>query len=126
MSARGPAAVVGVSAPTVVRRIRIDGPNPVNNIPFAARVTGPVDVEALVRRRSATSSSDTRSFGSTYREIDGAPMQMVNEAVRRCLFGTPSVPDGSGCARTLDAERHYCFELETELTHTRRGAVHAG
>ena len=37
---------------------RIDGPSPVNNIPFAARITGPCDVDAFVaaiarRRRPA-------------------------------------------------------------------------
>ncbi len=37
---------------------RIDGPNPVNNIPFAARLTGPCDADAFVagsarRRRAA-------------------------------------------------------------------------
>ena len=58
-------------------QFRIDGPNPVNNIPFAARLTGPCDVEALV---AAINDVVDRHeiLRTTYREIDGAPYQVVN------------------------------------------------
>ncbi|WP_234815699.1 non-ribosomal peptide synthetase [Mycolicibacterium boenickei] len=93
-------------------QFRIDGPNPVNNVPFAARLTGPCDVEAL-----ATAVSDVVArheiLRTTYREIDGVPYQVVHPvapvAVRRA--------DGAGEAWVqgeLDAERRYCFDLEHE------------
>lgn len=93
-------------------QFRIDGPNPVNNIPFAARVTGPSDVEALV---AAIDDVVERHeiLRTTYREIDGAPHQVINPAaplrVRRARG------DGDEwLRRELDAERKYCFELETD------------
>ncbi|WP_445271072.1 phosphopantetheine-binding protein, partial [Streptomyces sp. DSM 41634] len=53
-------------------QVRIDGPNPVNNVPFAARLTGPCDVEALA---SAVGDVVARHeiLRTTYREIDGVP-----------------------------------------------------
>jgi acyl carrier protein len=58
---------------------RIDGPGPVNNIPFAARITGPCDVDAFV---AAVGDVVARHeiLRTTYREIDGVPYQIVNEA----------------------------------------------
>ncbi|MGV0814441.1 amino acid adenylation domain-containing protein [Mycolicibacterium boenickei] len=93
-------------------QFRIDGPNPVNNVPFAARLTGPCDVEAL-----ATAVSDVVArheiLRTTYREIDGVPYQVVHPAapvaVRRA--------EGSGeewVHGELDAERRHCFDLENE------------
>ncbi|MGA5545273.1 amino acid adenylation domain-containing protein [Mycobacterium sp. NPDC051198] len=93
-------------------QFRIDGPNPVNNVPFAARLTGPCDVEAL-----AAAVSDVVSrheiLRTTYREIDGVPYQVIHPAapvtVRRA--------DGSGedwLQSELDTERRYCFDLENE------------
>ncbi|OMC45421.1 non-ribosomal peptide synthetase [Mycolicibacterium fortuitum] len=93
-------------------QFRIDGPNPVNNVPFAARLTGPCDVEALA---SAVGDVVARHeiLRTTYREIDGVPYQVVNPAgpvtVRRAA--------GSGedwLQDELDAERRYCFDLENE------------
>ena len=91
-------------------QFRIDGPNPVNNIPFAARLTGPCDIEAFV---AAINDVVDRHeiLRTTYREIDGAPYQVVNSAepltVRRAR--------GNGdewLQAELDAERRYCFDLE--------------
>ncbi|OLP02094.1 non-ribosomal peptide synthetase [Mycolicibacterium porcinum] len=93
-------------------QFRIDGPNPVNNVPFAARLTGPCDVEAL-----ATAVSDVVArheiLRTTYREIDGVPYQVVHPVapvvVRRA--------DGAGeewVQGELDAERRHCFDLENE------------
>ncbi|OBG81987.1 non-ribosomal peptide synthetase [Mycobacterium sp. E802] len=93
-------------------QFRIDGPNPVNNVPFAARLTGPCDVEALA---AAVSDVVARHeiLRTTYREIDGVPYQIVHPAapvaVRRA--------DGEGeewVQRELEAERRHCFDLEHE------------
>ncbi|KHO23833.1 peptide synthetase [Mycolicibacterium setense] len=93
-------------------QFRIDGPNPVNNVPFAARLTGPCDVEALV---AAVSDVVARHeiLRTTYREIDGVPYQVVHPVapvtVRRA--------DGAGedwVQAELDTERRYCFDLENE------------
>ncbi|CRZ13597.1 non-ribosomal peptide synthetase [Mycolicibacterium neworleansense] len=93
-------------------QFRIDGPNPVNNVPFAARLTGPCDVEALA---AAVGDIVARHeiLRTTYREIDGVPYQVIHPAapleVRRA--------DGDGedwVQRELDTERRYCFDLENE------------
>jgi mycobactin peptide synthetase MbtE len=93
-------------------QFRIDGPAPVNNIPFAARFTGPADADHLV---AAVNDVVARHeiLRTTYREIDGAPYQLVNShaplTVRRARG------DGEDwLQRELDAERRYCFDLEQE------------
>lgn len=92
---------------------RIDGPSPVNNIPFAARLTGPCDVDALV---GAAGDAVARHeiLRTRYREIDGIPHQVVEHAdtidVRR-LDG----PDVQWLTTQLDVERAHRFELESEL-----------
>ncbi|HET6731342.1 amino acid adenylation domain-containing protein, partial [Mycobacterium sp.] len=92
---------------------RIDGPSPVNNIPFAARLTGPCDVDALA---AAVSDVVARheTLRTSYREIDGTPYQVVNPVadtpVRRV--------HGEGEAwlqAELDRERRGVFDLESEL-----------
>ncbi|CQD21769.1 linear gramicidin synthetase subunit B [Mycolicibacterium conceptionense] len=81
-------------------------------MPFAARLTGPCDVEALA---SAVSDIVARHeiLRTTYREIDGVPYQVVHPVapvtVRRA--------DGSGedwVQGELDTERRHCFDLENE------------
>ncbi len=91
---------------------RIEGPSPVNNVPFAARLTGPCDTEALV---AAVGDLAARHeiLRTTYTEVDGVPYQMVNTAgevpVRRASG------DGQAWLATqLDAERRVCFELERD------------
>ncbi|MGV9798973.1 amino acid adenylation domain-containing protein [Mycobacterium sp. NPDC003449] len=93
-------------------QFRIDGPNPVNNVPFAARLTGPCDVDALI---AAVGDVVERHeiLRTTYREIDGAPYQIIHEAgpvpVRR------AGGDGEDWVQAeLEAERKYCFDLESE------------
>ena len=92
---------------------RIDGPSPVNNIPFAAELEGPVDVDALV-----TAIGDVVNrheiLRTTYREIDGVPYQIIAASadgdVRR------AVGDGDDWLRTeLDRERKTVFDLEHDL-----------
>jgi mycobactin peptide synthetase MbtE len=92
---------------------RIDGPSPVNNIPFAARLTGPCDVDALV---AAVSDVVDRheTLRTTYREIDGIPYQVVNApagvSVRRSRGD-----DETWLQTELDKERKHTFDLEREL-----------
>ncbi len=112
---RGPVAVWSPSRTTDPARCRrpncgswfqyrIDGPSPVNNIPFAARLTGPCDVDALV---AAVSDVVDRHevLRTTYREIDGVPYQIVNPAtgmpVRRARGDDEAV--GAGRARDASA-----------------------
>ena len=92
---------------------RVEGPNRVSNIPFAAEITGAVDVEALQTAvRDVVERHEV--LRSTYREIDGVPMQIVNEAVD--LPVRHAVGDGpEWVAERLVDERHYRFELESEL-----------
>lgn len=91
-------------------QFRIDGPNPVNNIPFAARLTGPNDPAAFV---AAVNDVVARHeiLRTTYREIDGAPYQIINAAapipVRRARGG-----GADWLQAELTAERRYCFDLE--------------
>lgn len=93
-------------------QFRIDGPAPVNNIPFAARIVGPVDGELLV---AAVNDVVNRHqiLRTTYREIDGAPYQIINAVapltVRRARGG-----GDDWLQRELDAERKYCFDLEND------------
>ncbi len=92
---------------------RVDGPSPVNNIPFAARLTGPCDVDALA---AAVDDVIARHeiLRTVYREVDGVPQQVIQTGgtaeVRR-LDG----PDSDWVTAQLDAERAHCFELETQL-----------
>lgn len=92
---------------------RIEGPNPVNNIPFAAELTGECDIEAL---RAAVHDVVGRHeiLRTTYCEIDGVPYQVVNDAdgieVRHAVGDGPD-----WVAQRLEEERHHGFVLETEL-----------
>ncbi|OCB61745.1 non-ribosomal peptide synthetase [Mycobacterium malmoense] len=92
---------------------RVDGPSWVNNIPFAAKLSGPWDVDALI---AAVGDVVGRHeiLRTSYVELDGVPYQVVGPAgevaVRR---GTG--PDEAWLRRELDAERRHCFELDREL-----------
>ncbi len=92
---------------------RIDGPSPVNNIPFAARLTGPCDVDALV---AAVSDVVDRheSLRSTYREIDGVPYQVVKPATGMAVRRARG-DDEAWVQSELDRERKHCFDLERDL-----------
>lgn len=91
---------------------RIEGRSPINNIPFAARLSGPCDVDAFV---AAIGDVVERHavLRTTYREIDATPHQIVHPpadvAVRRAHG------DGQAWLRAeLDRERRYAFDLEEE------------
>ena len=91
---------------------RVDGPSWVNNIPFAAKLTGPWDIEALI---AAVGDVVARHeiLRTTYVELDGVPYQVVGPAgklsVRRAVG-----PDNTWLQQQLDAERRHCFELDRE------------
>lgn len=95
---------------------RIDGPSPVNNIPFAARLTGPCSTEAFVEAvRDVVTRHEV--LRTTYREIDGVPYQMVHElrdrnepAVRRARGS-----DESWLHTELANERRHVFDLEHDV-----------
>ena len=78
---------------------RVDGPSVVNNIPFAARLRGPCDVEALV---AAIGDVITRHeiLRTVYREIDGVPYQIVHPPAPVTVRRAVGPGDGirtSGC-----------------------------
>ncbi|WP_137144627.1 non-ribosomal peptide synthetase [Mycolicibacterium sp. CR10] len=91
---------------------RIEGPTPINNIPFAARISGPCDVEAFVA--AIRDVVDRHAvLRTTYREIDGTAYQIVNppaDIVVRRARG-----DGDEWLRAeLDSERRHAFDLERD------------
>jgi len=93
-------------------QFRIDGPNPVNNVPFAARLSGPCDVDALI---AAVGDVVARHeiLRTTYREIDGAPYQIIHPPAPVPVRQARG--DGEDWVQAqLDAERRYCFDLETD------------
>ena len=91
---------------------RIEGRSPINNIPFAARVSGQCDVDAFVA--AIRDVVDRHAvLRTTYREIDGTPYQIVNppgDIVVRHARG-----DGEAWLQAeLDRERKYAFDLEQD------------
>ncbi len=91
---------------------RFDGPNTVNNIPFAAALRGPCDINALA---AAITDVVARHeiLRTTYREIDGVPHQIIHPPaevpVRRA-----DGPDEGWLQVELDNERRHVFDLETD------------
>ncbi|WP_313959961.1 non-ribosomal peptide synthetase [Mycobacterium deserti] len=91
---------------------RLNGPDAVNNIPFAARITGPCDVEAFVAAvRDIVARHEV--LRTTYCEIDGVPHQIVNDAdtvaVRRAHGD-----DREWLNAELARERGGAFDLDRE------------
>ncbi|GJF08905.1 non-ribosomal peptide synthetase [Mycolicibacterium cyprinidarum] len=91
---------------------RIEGPTPINNIPFAARLSGPCDVAALV---AAIGDVVDRHaiLRTTYREIDGTAYQIVHPPaeimVRRARGGSEEWLQAE-----LAGERRHSFDLERD------------
>lgn len=93
-------------------QFRIDGPNPVNNIPFAARLSGPNNPEAFV---AAVTDVVHRHeiLRTTYREIDGSPYQIIHPGAAVPVRRARGAGD-EWLQAELTAERRYCFDLEHE------------
>ncbi|OBK44912.1 non-ribosomal peptide synthetase [Mycobacterium sp. 1081908.1] len=91
---------------------RFDGPNAVNNIPFAAALRGPCDTDALAAAVTDVAARH-EILRTTYREIDGVPHQIVHPPgevpVRRAAG-----PDEDWLRAALDTERRHVFDLETD------------
>jgi mycobactin peptide synthetase MbtE len=92
---------------------RFDGPNAVNNIPFAAALRGPCDTEALA---AAITDVVARHeiLRTTYREIGGVPYQIIHSPAEVPVRHADG-PDQDWLQAELDNERRYIFDLETEL-----------
>ncbi|HEY1842246.1 MAG TPA: amino acid adenylation domain-containing protein [Mycobacterium sp.] len=102
---------------------RVDGPSPVNNIPFAARLTGPWDIDALI---AAVGDVVARHeiLRTTYIDADGVPYQVVNPV--KALTVRRAQGDGEDwLQRQLEAERRHCFELDREWP-IRVAVLHTG
>jgi len=102
---------------------RVDGPSPINNIPFAAKLNGPWDIDALI---AAVGDVVARHeiLRTTYIDAEGVPYQVVNPvtelAVRR------DAGDGDEwLQKQLEAERRHCFELDREWP-IRVAVLHTG
>ncbi|EUA12739.1 amino acid adenylation domain protein [Mycobacterium kansasii 732] len=102
---------------------RIEGPSEVNNISFAARLSGPCDVDALV---AAVGDVVRRHeiLRTTYTEIDCVPYQVVQPAAE--LPVRQASGEGEQWLRQqLDTERHYSFRLDREWP-IRAAVLHTG
>ncbi|MDZ4269382.1 MAG: amino acid adenylation domain-containing protein, partial [Mycobacterium sp.] len=91
---------------------RIEGPTPINNIPFAARLSGPCDVEAFVA--AIRDVVDRHAvLRTTYREIDGTAYPIVNPpadiTVRRARGDSEEWLQSE-----LERERKHAFDLERD------------
>jgi mycobactin peptide synthetase MbtE len=91
---------------------RVEGPSATNNIPFAAELRGPWDVDAAL---AAIDDVVARHeiLRTTYREIDGVPHQIVHPPapvpVRRATGAGQGWLDSE-----LDAERRAVIDLEQD------------
>ena len=96
---------------------QIDGPSPVNNIPFAAELRGPVDAGALA---AAVSDVVNRHeiLRTSYREIDGVPYQIIAAHAEVEVRQVSATGEGDGqdwLRGELDRERKQIFDLEHGL-----------
>ncbi|MET0896290.1 MAG: amino acid adenylation domain-containing protein [Mycobacterium sp.] len=92
---------------------QVDGPSPVNNIPFAAELKGPVDVDAVALAMNDVVNRH-EILRTTYREIDGVPYQII--AAHADVDVRRAAGDGEAWLRgELDRERRGVFDLEHHL-----------
>ncbi|CAN5401014.1 mycobactin non-ribosomal peptide synthetase MbtE [soil metagenome] len=92
---------------------QVDGPSQVNNIPFAAELRGPVDIESLTLAINDVVNRH-EILRTTYREIDSVPYQIIAASadveVRR------GAGEGEDWLRgELDRERRRVFDLAHDL-----------
>ena len=102
---------------------RVDGPSPVNNIPFAAKLTGPWDIDALI---AAVGDVVARHeiLRTTYVDADGVPYQAVNPAADLTVRRAQGDGD-TWLQEQLEAERRHRFELDREWP-IRVAVLHTG
>jgi mycobactin peptide synthetase MbtE len=91
---------------------RVEGASPVNNIPFAAKLTGPWDVGAMI---AAVGDLVARHeiLHTNYLEIDGVPYQVV-APVTEVPVRRAAGDNDDWLQSQLDMERRHCFELDSE------------
>ncbi len=91
---------------------RFDGPNSINNIPFAAALRGPCDTDALA---AAITDVVARHeiLRTTYREIDGVPHQIIHPPAELPVRRAEG-PDEEWLHAQLDNERRCVFDLEAD------------
>ncbi len=91
---------------------RVDGPSPVNNIPFAARLSGPWDIDALI---AAVGDVVARHeiLRTTYVDDDGVPYQVVGP-VAELTVRRASGDGDEWLQEQLEVERRHCFQLDCE------------
>ncbi|WP_375484806.1 amino acid adenylation domain-containing protein [uncultured Mycobacterium sp.] len=91
---------------------QIEGPSEANNVPYAVRLSGPCDVDALV---AAVSDVVARHeiLRTIYTEIDGVPYQVVDAAAEVPVRQATGAGEQWVQAQ-LDTERRYRFQLERE------------
>ena len=102
---------------------RVDGPSPINNIPFAAKLHGPWDIDALI---AAVGDVVARHeiLRTTYIDAEGVPYQVVNSVTE--LPVRRDAGDGDEwLQKQLEAERRHCFELDREWP-IRVAVLHTG
>jgi mycobactin peptide synthetase MbtE len=102
---------------------RVDGPSPINNIPFAAKLNGPWDIDALI---AAVGDVVLRHeiLRTTYIDAEGVPYQVVNPVTE--LVVRRDAGDGDEWLQEqLEAERRHCFELDREWP-IRVAVLHTG
>lgn len=94
---------------------RLDGPSAVQNIPFAARLSGPCDTAALqIAIGDVVDRHDI--LRTRYREIDGVPYQMVDPPAGDGTFAVRRA-DGEGAGWVRDELNRECgvvFDLERD------------
>ena len=91
---------------------RVDGPSATNNIPFAAELRGPWDIDAAL---AAIDDVVARHeiLRTTYREIDGVPHQIVHPPAALPVRRAEGVGQDWLTAQ-LDAERRQIVDLESD------------
>ncbi|MFJ3826069.1 amino acid adenylation domain-containing protein [Streptomyces nodosus] len=93
---------------------RLEGPSSTYNLPLAARLTGPLDVEAL---RAALGDMVARheSLRTTFPEIDGTPRQSIAPAGQSAPVFVVSEADEAGLDAALEEAAFRGFDLAGEL-----------
>ncbi|WP_377273149.1 amino acid adenylation domain-containing protein [Peterkaempfera sp. SMS 1(5)a] len=94
---------------------RLDGPSPAYNIPFAIRLTGPLDVDAL-RRALDDVVARHESLRTVVHEVDGEPVQRVLAAEGLApVLGTVADIDPAEAGPVADRVARTAFDLTADL-----------